>query len=227
METLLDILVYDGFCEKIDVMKPNIDGIVDSEEEEDDEEPEPRRVGSKRKSASSKNAAKRRRVMDPDLDDSDEDEGGEEEEDFELPPPLDGGKGAAAPSKTKGSKLDRLRKRPRTYVVYRCIPNYKRSVGLRLGLTDAPCGICPVSQLCENRGKPKVLDSPAPVTVVSSVGKEKRQREWIQMKAPGGDDMGHAGDGRWRGGGTKNDAEVPGPINPSSCAHVIFVCRFE
>jgi DNA-directed RNA polymerase III subunit RPC6 len=209
METLLDILVYDGFCEKIDVLRPNVDGLFDDDDDDTDSEAEPSRGWTKGKST--QRPTKRSRL------DSDAEESAGEGDDLELPPPLDDKRKPSVSGATT-SKRDRLRKRPPTYVVYRCIPDYKGSLGLRVGLTDAPCGVCPVSHLCENRGRPKVMDSPAPVAMVSSFGKQKRQRDWIRMRAPGGDDMGHAGDGRWRGGGSKNDTEVPGPINPINCA---------
>jgi hypothetical protein len=131
METPLDILVYDGFCEKIDVLRPNVDGFLD-DDDDTDSATAPSRGRAKGKSTQS--AAKRSR-----LDSDAENSGGEGgEEDFELPPPLDD-KRKPSVSGAITSKRDRPRKRPPTYVVYRCIPDYTGSLG-RCALRSLPRG---------------------------------------------------------------------------------------
>lgn len=165
-----------------------------------------------------------------------------EDEDYELPPPLKN-RNAKRNNETDVSQ----HKRPGPagndwYWVYRtCLtavppPATSASIGetpkttpqiYELGLTQTPCGICPVSEFCYNRGQPKVLPLPGERDLLdvnsgegnsSKAGKGKAAYEasLLKMKVPAGGGEMEDADGAWKGGG-KVGGKVIAPVNPSNC----------
>ena len=115
-----------------------------------------------------------------------------------------------------------------------------------LGILQTPCGICPVSEFCYNRGQPKLVPLPGekelvdggaakPMdwrssTRISGVdrkgklkGKQREQNrekeqmaELLKMKVPAGGGELEDADGTWKGGG-KVGGKVIAPVNPADC----------
>lgn len=207
---------------------------------------------------------------DSDDDDSEDDEEESEEEeaksepddDYQLPPPLKNGSHHYDLSYMHDDS-DKPHKRPgpsgnSAYWVYRTvltgIPNgtikgaQSEEVQVtypdtfELGITQTPCGICPVAQFCHNRGAPKVLPLPGEKdlddagttgleewrtsTSVSARAKavgsknpskqEDRIKALLKMKAPSGGGELEDADGKWKGGG-KVGGKVIAPVNPTNC----------
>lgn len=206
-----------------------------------------------------------------DVDDSDEaeEESDEEEaksepdDDFRLPEPLRNGGTHYVDDYGMEDEGGKPHKRPgpsgnRAYWVYRTlltgIPNgfikgretdevqstYPDT--FELGITQTPCGICPVAHFCHNRGAPKVLPLPGEKDLenagstgfeewrtsssVSARAKaagsknpakqEDRVKALLKMKAPSGGGELEDADGKWRGGG-KVGGKVIAPVNPTNC----------
>lgn len=106
-----------------------------------------------------------------------------------------------------------------------------------LGLTQTPCGICPVAEFCQNRGQPKVLPLPGEKDLLSKqpslagdagvvslndiAGKSsktirKRYDDLLKMKVPSGGGELEDADGKWKGS-VKVGGTVVAPVNPAGC----------
>jgi DNA-directed RNA polymerase III subunit RPC6 len=182
----------------------------------------------------------------------------EPDQDYTLPPPLANGKG-------KSKDGDKPHKRPGPagndyYWVYRtnlaAVPTSTTTndEGERVevfnyvydtGLYQTPCGICPVSDLCYNRGQPKVLPLPGEKDILDLGGSagagynaqsadwrsqvkvkgkftkakdrdEAKLKELLKMKVPAGSGEQENADGSWQGGG-KVGGKVVAPVSPATC----------
>lgn len=107
-----------------------------------------------------------------------------------------------------------------------------------VGLTQTPCGVCPVAEFCRNRGQPKVLplpgekdllakhqsiDSGSQVTSLDELYTSKAKRsarrryeDLLKMKVPSGGGTLEDADGMWKGS-TKIGGTVVAPVNPAGC----------
>ncbi|KAK9899418.1 hypothetical protein P389DRAFT_194416 [Cystobasidium minutum MCA 4210] len=202
------------------------------------------------------NGRKRRPKQESDEDDSADEAARREEqsadEDY-LPPPL-------ASRQNGTSRVNKKHRRPgpeghERYWVYRtcltALPSgqTKDEEGMTVqtfpalydvGLTQTPCGVCPVAEFCRNRGQPKVLPLPgekdllakhpsvetgAPVVSLNEVSTVKAKKivrrrydDLLKMKVPAGGGLLEDADGMWKGS-TKIGGTPIAPVNPAGCLY--------
>lgn len=213
-------------------------GAIDEDSQEDDSD-----SGSKRRRA--------KRESDEDSDDAARLEEQSADEDY-LPPPL-------ASRQNGHSAVNTRHRRPGPagsdrYWVYRtCLTavsngTKKDAEGKTMqtfpnlydvGFSQTPCGVCPVSEFCRNRGQPKMLPLPGekdllskqpsaggsgtPIVSINELYTSKakpaarrRYENLLKMKVPSGGGTLEDADGSWKGtikvGGT-----VVAPVNPAGC----------
>ena len=229
------------------------------------------KTGAKAKKRARRDSADIDRDSDDDDEEEEEDDSDEEEDegaksepddDYRLPDPLSNGNHRYDMSYMEVDGEGKPHKRPgpsgnQPYWVYRTIltgipTGSVKTAGdeiehlypdtFELGLTQTPCGICPVSQFCHNRGAPKVLPLPgekdlddsgstgweewktsSSVTArAKNVGtkhsskRDDRIQALLKMKAPSGGGELEDADGKWKGGG-KVGGKVIAPVNPTNC----------
>lgn len=214
IETVLRLLVFDGELQEIRITRQ--EGDYDSEPED----------GKKRKrSSGSGRKGKRAKLEGDDSDaidnatDEESDQPVEEDEEDDLPPPLD----------ENGDELRNFKKRPgppgrsKHYYVYRPLPRPIWQHSMKIGITDTPCGVCPVRHECDNKEKPSMPERSL-ADVDSSIGtgvtvQRKRTRDeeddeaLIRLKPPNGL---FEPPKQWMGGGTRGKQRV-GAVNPRDC----------
>lgn len=166
-------------------------------------------------------------------------------DDDALPPPLNLINGGG--SSTQNAKANRRPGPPnqsRTYYVYRVsLTSQNAGYAYQVGLTDAPCGICPVSDICDNRSRPSFEDRsladigktarsvvpPRPkssiknlksvaiggATETADTARDRTMDSLMNLKPPGSS----AEESKiWLGGGTRGKQRV-GQVNPSQCVY--------
>jgi len=217
IEVILRLLVFDGDLQEIRVTRQAGDY---------DEEDEGTSKKRKRANGSTRKGKRVKMEGEPDSDAIDqESEDGDaayredEDDDDELPPPLD----------DNATSIKNYKHRPgppgrsKHYYVYRALSHPVWQHPLRIGITDTPCGVCPVRSECDNREKPSMPErSLADVDSLVGVGvtvqkKTKRADEddeaLIRMKPPNGM---FEPPKLWMGGGTRGKQRV-GVVNPREC----------
>lgn len=214
IETVLRLLVFDGELQEIRITRQ--EGDYDSEPE--DNKKRKRSSGGGRK-------GKKAKIEGDDsdaIDNASEEESAaeiEEDDEDELPPPLD----------ENGEALKNYKKRPgppgrgKHYYVYRALARPICENPMKIGVTDTPCGVCPVRHECDNKEKPSMPErSLADVDSLVGTGvtvQRKRTRNeeddeaLIRLKPPNGM---FEPPKQWMGGGTRGKQRV-GAVNPRDC----------
>jgi len=260
IEAVLEVLVYDGEIERIWARRYPEDG-----QQADFKLTDLATTSTKKRKRDGGTSKKKKRrradSADIDRDSAEEDDNDDsdastdsdvlrnqmsEDEEYQLPPRL-----RSRESSSRGDKPEHKRPGPAGndwYWVYRtCLtadPPGTAPDGPRknpqiyeLGFTQTPCGICPVSEFCYNRGQPKVLPLPgerdllgldggweAPKgSTAKGKGKAAAEAELLKMKVPSGGGVMEDADGVWKGGG-RVGGKVVAPVNPANCRCRILAC---
>ena len=108
------------------------------------------------------------------------------------------------------------------YYVYRSRLLESVDLGIVNGLTDCPCGICPLATSCDNSGHPSLPDKALSESVAiisfkpSKAFQRERERSLLVLKPPG--TVAEDEKGIWKGGGSRGKQKASS-INPKDCRY--------